>query len=111
MANGQTERFNKPLADMLSIYTEEYQQNWDEYLPLVAFAYNSSTHEATKISPFKVVYGKEPRFPIEIGLGTANYTGAGLSKASLASDIETNFREILDLVKESTKIAQHKMMR
>jgi len=111
VANGQTERFNKLLTDMLSIYTEEYHQNWDEYLPLVAFAYNSSTHEATKISPFKVVYGKELRFPIEIGLGTANYTGTGLSKASLASDIKTNFREILDLVKESTEIAQHKMMR
>ena len=105
-ANGQTERFNKSLANMLTVYCEEYHEKWDEYLPYLAFCYNSGASETTKISPFKVIYGRDPRFPTELGLGTANYTGPG----ALAADIEANFKTIRDIVLANTGLAQHKMI-
>ncbi|GFW76456.1 transposon Ty3-I Gag-Pol polyprotein [Trichonephila clavipes] len=40
--NGLTERFNKTLADMLSMYVDVEQKNWDEILPFVTFAYNTA---------------------------------------------------------------------
>lgn len=48
-ANGQTERFNKSLANMLSVYCDEFQQDWDLLLPYLAFAYNSAFNETTKV--------------------------------------------------------------
>ncbi|GFV21063.1 transposon Tf2-6 polyprotein [Trichonephila clavipes] len=45
--NGLTERFNKTLADMLSMYVDEEQKNWDEILPFVTFAYNTAKQETT----------------------------------------------------------------
>lgn len=72
-ANGQTKRFNKPLANMLSAYCDENQQNWDLHLPYVSFAYNSAVHFTIKVSPYKAMYGREPRFPFEISTGTATY--------------------------------------
>ncbi|GFS82577.1 transposon Tf2-9 polyprotein [Trichonephila clavipes] len=36
--NGLTERFNKTLSDMLSMYVDVEQKNWDEILPFVTFA-------------------------------------------------------------------------
>ncbi|GFW12745.1 retrovirus-related Pol polyprotein from transposon 412 [Trichonephila clavipes] len=45
--NGLTERFNKTLADMLSMYVDVEQKNWDEILPFVTFAYNTAKQETT----------------------------------------------------------------
>ncbi|GFV26605.1 transposon Ty3-I Gag-Pol polyprotein [Trichonephila clavipes] len=42
-----TERFNKTLADMLSMYVDVEQKNWDEILPFVTFAYNTAKQETT----------------------------------------------------------------
>ncbi|GFV03078.1 transposon Tf2-9 polyprotein [Trichonephila clavipes] len=50
--NGLTERFNKTLADMLSMYVDVEQKNWDEILPFVTFAYNTAKQETTGFTPF-----------------------------------------------------------
>ncbi|GFX73319.1 retrovirus-related Pol polyprotein from transposon 17.6 [Trichonephila clavipes] len=57
--NGLTERFNKTLADMLSMYVEVEQKNWDEILPFVTFAYNTAKQETTGFTPFYLLHGRE----------------------------------------------------
>ncbi len=42
--NGQTERLNRTLESMLRHYVAEDQENWDEYLSALAFAYNRGVH-------------------------------------------------------------------
>jgi translation initiation factor IF-1 len=39
---------------------------WEECLPHIKFAYNRSVHSTTKVSPFRVVYGFNPRAPIDL---------------------------------------------
>jgi hypothetical protein len=94
---------------MLSIYCEEFQKDWDKHLPLLAFAYNASTHKTTKLSLFKVIYGHDPRFLFEIGTRAAIYVGSALRAAATASEIEIHFKQIIDLVKKNTGLAQHKI--
>ncbi|GBM89536.1 Transposon Tf2-6 polyprotein [Araneus ventricosus] len=57
--NGLTERFNKTLADMLSMYANIEQRNWDEILPFVTFAYNTAKQETTGFTPFYLLHGRE----------------------------------------------------
>ncbi|GFW54888.1 transposon Tf2-11 polyprotein [Trichonephila clavipes] len=57
--NGLTERFNKTLADMLSMYVDVEQKNWDEILPFVTFAYNTAKQETTCFTPFYLLHGRE----------------------------------------------------
>jgi hypothetical protein len=40
--DGQTKRTNQTLEDMLCMYVMEKQKCWEEFLPLVEFAYNNS---------------------------------------------------------------------
>ncbi|UYV79189.1 hypothetical protein LAZ67_17001439, partial [Cordylochernes scorpioides] len=57
--NGLTERLNKTLVDMLSMYVDVDQKNWDSVLPFITFAYNTARQETTGFSPFFLVYGRE----------------------------------------------------
>ncbi|GFW06995.1 transposon Tf2-11 polyprotein [Trichonephila clavipes] len=57
--NGLTERFNKTLADLLSMYVDVEQKNWDEILPFVTFAYNTAKQETTGFTPFYLLHGRE----------------------------------------------------
>ena len=39
--DGQTERFNQVLEDMLRMYVRDYPKKWEYYFHLVEFAYNN----------------------------------------------------------------------
>ena len=62
--NGQTERFNRTMNDMLSQYVSSKEKDWDTWLPSVLFAYRSAVHASTGKSPFEMIYGRRPRLPI-----------------------------------------------
>lgn len=57
--NGLTERLNKTLSNMLAMYVEVEQRDWDAILPMVTFAYNTAKQESTGFSPFLLVHGRE----------------------------------------------------
>ena len=48
------------------MYVNHRQNNWSEWLAKVEFAFNNKVHTVTKMSPFQVNYGKEPRMGFDI---------------------------------------------
>jgi transposase InsO family protein len=55
--DGQTERVNEILKDMLRACVMEYQGSWDKNLPWAEFLYNNSYQESLKMAPFEILYG------------------------------------------------------
>ena len=53
--NGMVERFNKTLCRDLSAYVT-LEVDWDLYVSLACFRYNTSVNAATKVSPYKSVF-------------------------------------------------------
>ncbi|MCG8033357.1 MAG: DDE-type integrase/transposase/recombinase, partial [Candidatus Thiodiazotropha taylori] len=68
-ANGVTERLNRTLASMLTMFCVKDQKDWDRYLPQVMMAYRSSVHASTKYSPNQMVYGKQILLPMAAVVG------------------------------------------
>jgi len=64
--DGQTERTNQELEQYLRMYVDYRQNNWLEWLATAEFAFNNKVHTATKSSPFKFNYGREPRISFDI---------------------------------------------
>src|SRR5215208_5186083 len=61
--DGQTERMNRTMEDMLRAYVNYKQDNWDECLAAAEFAYNQATQASTGFSPFKLDCGQELLVP------------------------------------------------
>jgi hypothetical protein len=55
-SNGQTERVNQVIEDMLRMYVMDKPSKWEYYLHLVEFTYNNGYQ---KMSPFESLYGKK----------------------------------------------------
>jgi hypothetical protein len=64
--DGQTERVNRILEQTLRHYVDYEQTNWDKYLALAEFAYNSAVQSSTGYSPFYLNYGFHPRGPHDL---------------------------------------------
>ena len=61
--DGLTEKFNQTLAKILSKYINFSQNDWDFYIPYALFAYRTSVHASTHMTPFFMLYGREARLP------------------------------------------------
>ncbi|XP_072073959.1 uncharacterized protein [Arachis hypogaea] len=59
-SDGQTEVLNWCLEMYLRCYTQENPKDWFKLLPWAAYSYNSSFHSAIGMTPFKVVFGRDP---------------------------------------------------
>jgi transposase InsO family protein len=55
--DGQTERVNQILEDMLRACALQYGRSWDKSLLYVEFSYNNSYQESLKMAPFELMYG------------------------------------------------------
>ncbi|KAA0048733.1 pol protein [Cucumis melo var. makuwa] len=62
--NGQTERLNQVLEDMLRACALEFSGSWDSHLHLMKFAYNNSYQATIGMAPFEALYGKCCRSPV-----------------------------------------------
>ena len=54
--DGLVEHFNKFLLQMLRAYVD--QNDWEQYLPFVLYAYRIAVHTSTGVSPFELMFGR-----------------------------------------------------
>ncbi|WRX26670.1 Reverse transcriptase domain - like 10 [Theobroma cacao] len=62
--DGQSERTIQTLEDMLRACVIDLGVKWDQYLPLMEFAYNNSFQTSIQMAPFEALYGRRCRSPI-----------------------------------------------
>nr|GEV10978.1 reverse transcriptase domain-containing protein [Tanacetum cinerariifolium] len=70
--DGQSERTNPTLKDMLRACVLDFEGCWDVHLPLVEFLYNNSYNSSVRCVSFEALYGRKCRSPItwaEVGEG------------------------------------------
>ena len=72
--NGKMEIVNGVLKQYLRNFMSADQWDWADYVSLVEFNYNATTHLATKPSPLKVAYGIDPFQPADLALKGAHST-------------------------------------
>lgn len=66
--DGLVERMNSTLCQTLSMFVSKNQKDWDVFIPAALFAFRTSPSESTGESPFYLLYGREPRLPMDVSL-------------------------------------------
>jgi hypothetical protein len=64
--NGLVERQMGTMKGALNAYTNVFQTDWDDYLPLVAHYYRTTVHSQTGYTPYFMMYGRECQRPDEL---------------------------------------------
>jgi hypothetical protein len=62
--DGQTERTNQILEDMLRGCTLKYGKSWDKSLPYAKFLYNNSYQASIEMAPFESLYERQCIIPL-----------------------------------------------
>ena len=63
--DGQCERLNRTIINMLKSIPDNEKRNWKDHLAKLTFAYNATINKTTQFSPFFLLFGREPRLPID----------------------------------------------
>jgi hypothetical protein len=89
--DGQTERANRTLEQMLRHFVNYHQNDWDRLLPFVEFAYNDQQNASTKRSTFEVNYGFHPIKP-----GSRQFLSNNPAANEMGLSVENIMKEIKD---------------
>lgn len=99
--NGQCERFNRTLHDLLRTLSPTQKKRWPEHLQELVFAYNCTTHSTTGFTPFFLMHGRHPQLPIDALLSLDNDTES--------SEIQTYVTTHADRLKEAYELASRRL--
>ncbi|KAK8934166.1 hypothetical protein KSP39_PZI014581 [Platanthera zijinensis] len=96
--DGQTERVNRTLEDMLRMCALDFGKRWEDHLYLVEFAYNNSYQASIQMAPFEALYGRKCRTPL-------SWLETGESKLYNRQEIE-DATSLVRTIRERLLIAQ-----
>lgn len=96
--DGQTERVNQILEDMLSACVIHYGKSWDKCLSLAEFSYNNSYQSSLKMAPFEALYGRRCRTPL-------NWSEAG-EREIFGPDLVLEAKEKVRVIQKNLEAAQ-----
>jgi transposase InsO family protein len=96
--DGQTERFNQILEDMLRACALQYGRSWDKSLPYAEFSYNNSYQESLKMTPFEMLYGHRCRTPL--------FWSVAVERKMFGPDILHEAEMEVRMVRENLRVAQ-----
>jgi transposase InsO family protein len=96
--DGQRERVNQIVEDMLRACIIHFDKCWDKCLALAKFSYNNSYQASLKMAPFEALYGRRCRTPLNWSqVEERKFFGPNLVKEA---------EDRVEVIKENLKAAQ-----
>ena len=105
--DGQTERMNRTLEQMLRSYVNYKTNDWDEHLVYCEMAYNNSVQSSTGYSPYYMNYGVHMRLPVHMTNAQVNR----MSTNETANQMFIHMNDILATAKNNLQHAQERQTR
>jgi hypothetical protein len=94
--DGQTDRVNQILKDMLRACVLNYPGKWDKCLSLVEFSYNNNHQKSLRTAPIEALYGHRCRTPV-------NWVEPG-ERAIFGPDLVIEAEEIVHRIQSNLKV-------
>jgi transposase InsO family protein len=96
--DGQTEKVNQILEDMLRACALQCGRSWDKSMSYAEFSYNNSYQESLKMAPFEMLYGRRCR--------TLLFWSEARELKVFGPDILQEAEEQVRMVRENLRVVQ-----
>lgn len=108
MGNGQVERMNRTLDNMIRALPPRSKVKWLRMLNTLTFAYNCTVHETTGFSPFFLMFGRTPRLPVDLMFESVllNEETVGIDK--YVQSLKRDLCEAMKIAQSHSEKQQHK---
>lgn len=63
------ERFNHTLLNILSTLQDQEKSHWRDFVKPLVHAYNCTRNEVTGFTTYELMFGRQPRLPIDLLFG------------------------------------------
>ena len=110
-SNGQVERYNRTLLQMIRCHIRGQQDTWDEHLQQLAGAVRATVNRQTGFSANMMMLGREVLQPIDLMLGTAERSARFQDSATYVKNLRTNLQTVHALAREHLQTAQVRQKR
>ena len=110
-SNGQVERYNRTLLQMIRCFLQGYPNTWDENLPYLISAIRSTVHRQTNYTPNMMMLGREVTMPVEVMLGTAEVNHNDDQPASYVTQLGEVLQHCHKLAREYLQSSQVRQKR
>ena len=90
--NGQCERFNATLISMLGTLPSHAKKNWQERITTLTHAYNCTVSPVTGFSPYFLMFGRNPKLPLDIDLGKPTIEQEPTSQQNYAQKLHSKLQ-------------------
>jgi hypothetical protein len=101
-SDGGSEVFMRQFKQMITCFIQEpkIQNDWDEKIPILTYAYNTATHSTTGFSPYEKCMGRIKKQPIDLFDNTIT-TELQINNHEFFEQIKNNFKHAYKLVKDN----------
>ena len=97
--DGLSERLNQTVIKMIKTFINDQHTNWDELLPSIEFAYNTATQATTGMTPYLMMFGRNPKCPEDLMFNKPEIDFP-VTDDSYVSETKENLKTAFDLVQQ-----------
>lgn len=100
------ERFNRTLLDMLGTLSNQRKENWRKYIRPLVHAYNCTRNDTTGETPFYLMFGRQPRLPIDLCFGIDPVGHNHKTHQKYVRDLRLRLKHAYECAKRETEKSQ-----
>ena len=100
------ERFNRTLLDMLGTLQNQDKSSWRDHVRPLVHAYNCTRNEVTGFTPCELMFGRQPRLPVDLAFKLPVPEGQHSSHSEYVQNLKSRLKESYRIATEkAAKIA------
>ncbi|XP_057703686.1 uncharacterized protein LOC130922736 [Corythoichthys intestinalis] len=95
------ERYNRTLLSMLGTLQEKQKMKWRDYVKPLTHAYNCTKNDVTGFTPYELMFGRQPRLPIDIAFGLPVKEGSIPTHAQYVKNLKSYLKSSYQIATEN----------
>lgn len=97
------ERFNRTLINMLGTLEEKDKYHWRDFVKPLVHAYNCTRNNTTGYSPYELMFGRQPRLPVDLVLGIHSGTATHNTHSEYVKNLRLHLKESYSLAEKHSR--------